>query len=271
MLIKVGFEIAFDAPEPAPMLLMMYLHSSRKQTTRKPDRLEVTPALPIAEYIDSYGNRCGRVLAPAGRVVFRNEAMVTDSGLPDLQAPRASQALVQNLPHEVLLYLLASRYCEVDSELKDVAWRLFGKTQPGWSRVMAISDFVHRHMRFDYLLARANRTALDAYREQVGVCRDFAHLAITFCRNCNIPARYCTGYLGDIGVPSVPSPMDFSAWFEAYLGGQWYTFDARNNVPRIGRVLMARGRDAADVAITTTFGVNKLESFKVWTDQVDER
>lgn len=270
MLIKVGYEIAFVSPQPAPMVVMLYLHPTRELTTRRPDRLEVTPRLPVTEYYDLYGNRCGRLVAPAGRVVFRNEALVEDCGLPDLQAPQASQAAVPDLPHEVLLYLLASRYCEVDSELKDLAWGLFGQMPPGWPRVQAICNFVHRHIRFDYQQARANRTALEVYRERVGVCRDFMHLAITFCRNCNIPARYCTGYLGDIGVPPVPAPMDFSAWFEAYLGGQWYAFDARNNVPRIGRVVMARGRDAADVALTTTFGVNQIQSFRVWADEVCE-
>lgn len=268
MLIKVGYEIAFEAPQPAPMVVMLYLHPSREMTTREPDRLVVTPALPVTEYFDLYGNRCGRLVAPAGRVTFRNQAIVDDCGLPDLQNFQATQARIQDLPDEVLHYLLASRYCEVDSELKDLAWSLFGKTEPGWARVMAISNYVHQHIRFDYQQARANRTALEAYRERVGVCRDYMHLAITFCRNCNIPARYCTGYLGDIGVPPVPSPMDFSAWFEAYLGGQWYAFDARNNVPRIGRVLMARGRDAADVALTTTFGVNELKLFRVWTDAI---
>jgi transglutaminase-like putative cysteine protease len=228
----------------------------------------VLPRVPVFEYFDLYGNRCGRMVAPAGRVVFRNEALVEDCGLTDIQAPHAPQAQIQDLPHEVLLYLLASRYCEVDSELKDLAWSLFGRTAPGWPRVQAICDFVHRHIRFDYQLARANRTALEVYRERVGVCRDFMHLAVTLCRNCNIPARYCTGYLGDIGVPRSDAPMDFSAWFEAYLGGQWYAFDARNNVPRVGRVLMARGRDAADVALTTTFGENTLQSFRVWTDEV---
>ena len=265
MLIKVGYEISFDSPLPAPMLLMLYLHPSREPTTRKPDCLRVTPNLSITEYFDNYGNRCGRIVAPAGRIKFRNEALIEDCGLPDLQVPTAPQAQVQDLPFETLLYLLASRYCEVDSELKDIAWKLFGQTQPGWPRVQAICDYVHRHIRFDYMQARANRTALEVYREKVGVCRDFMHLAITFCRCCNIPARYCTGYLGDIGVPPADSPMDFSAWFEAYLGGQWYAFDARNNIPRIGRVLMARGRDAADVALTTTFGENKLHDFKVWT------
>lgn len=268
MIIRVGYEIAFELPLPAPVLLMLYLHPSRAATTRSPDRLEVSPRVPIREYIDSYGNRCGRMVAPAGRLVIKNDAVVEDCGLPDLQVPTAEQFQVDQLPNEVLLFLLASRYCEVDSELKDIAWTLFKGTAPGWHRVQAICDFVHRHIRFDYLQARGNRTALDVYREQVGVCRDFMHLAIAFCRCCNIPARYCTGYLGDIGVPPVAAVMDFSAWFEVYLGGQWYAFDARNNVPRIGRVLMARGRDAADVALTTIFGENQLQSFTVWSDEI---
>jgi len=205
------------------------------------------------------------LVAPQGLISFRNQATVEDCGLPDLQAPSAWQAEPQDLPQETLLYLLPSRYCEVDSELKETAWKLFGDFPPGWPRVQAICDFVHRHICFDYMEARDTRTAWDVYQERVGVCRDFMHLAITFCRCCNIPARYCTGYLGDIGVPPGDNPIDFSAWFEAYLGGQWYAFDARNNVPRIGRVLMARGRDAADVALTTTFGVSELQSFKVWT------
>ena len=270
MLIRFGYEIAFESPEPAAMILMLYTHPLRSPTIRKPEHLQIEPFVPVTDFIDAYGNRCARVFVPSGRVVFRNDAMVTDSGLPDLRVPLASQQAVQDLPCEVLQYLLASRYCEVDSELKDVAWTLFGKSQPGWPRVQAICDFVHQHIRFDYMKARANRTALEVYRERHGVCRDFMHLAITFCRNCNIPARYCTGYLGDIGVPPAAAPMDFSAWFEAYLGGQWYAFDARNNVPRIGRVLMARGRDAADVALTTTFGVNTLKSFKVWTYEVPD-
>lgn len=269
MIIRVGYEIVFELPLPAPVLLMLYLHPSRAATTRSPDRLEVSPRVPIREYIDSYGNRCGRLVAPAGRLVLKNDAVVEDCGLPDLQVLNAEQFQVDQLPNEVLLYLLASRYCEVDSELKDIVWTLFKGTTPGWPRVQAICDFVHRHIRFDYSQARGNRTALDVYYERVGVCRDFMHLAIAFCRCCNIPARYCTGYLGDIGVPPVAAVMDFSAWFEVYLGGQWYAFDARNNVPRIGRVLMARGRDAADVALTTIFGENQLQSFTVWTDEID--
>ena len=200
--------------------------------------------------------------------MLRNDATVEDSGLPDVQVPDAHQHAVEELPHEVLVFLLASRYCEVDSELKDFAWSQFGTLSAGWSLVQAICDFVHNHIRFDYQQARANRTAHEIYRERAGVCRDFMHLAITFCRSLNIPARYCTGYLGDIGVPAAASPMDFSAWFEVYLGGAWHSFDARNNMPRIGRILMARGRDAADVALTTTFGRNQLQSFRVWTDPV---
>ncbi len=270
MLIQVGSEIAFTFPQPTAVVLMLYLHPVRVPTVRKAERLEIQPRTPVQEYFDTYGNRCGRTVVPAGRVVFRNDAVVDDCGLPDIQVPNAPQINVQNLPYDALRFLLASRYCEVDSELKDIAWRLFGQTTPGWPRVQAVCDFVHEHIRFDYQQARANRTALEAYRERTGVCRDFTHLAITFCRALNIPARYCTGYLGDIGVPPVPFPMDFSAWFEAYLGGQWYAFDPRNHIPRIGRVLMARGRDAADVAITTTFGVNQLQSFEVWTYEVSQ-
>jgi len=228
----------------------------------------VSPKREVQEFIDSFGNRCGRVFAPAGRVEFRSDAIVEDSGRPDRQVPTAQQHEVQDLPEETLQFLLGSRYCEVDSELNDFAWNRFADAEPGWPRVQAICDFVHSHIKFDYQKARRTRTALEGFREGVGVCRDFMHLAITFCRCMNIPARYATGYLGDIGVPAAPSPMDFSAWFEVYLGGQWHVFDARHNKPRIGRVLMARGRDAADVALTTTFGPNHLESFKVWTDEV---
>jgi len=265
MLIRVGCDIEFTFPEPTAIIVMLSLHPLRFPTVRIHENLRTDPMVPIYEYYDLHGNRCGRAVVPAGNVHFRNDAIVEDSGLPDLQVPNAPQVNVQDLPQEVLQFLLASRYCEVDSELKDIAWALFSNVKAGWPRVQAVCDFVHNHIRFDYQLARNNRTALEAYRERVGVCRDYMHLAITFCRSLNIPARYCTGYLGDIGVPLAASPMDFSAWFEAYLGGQWYAFDARNNIPRIGRVLMARGRDATDVAITTTFGINQLQTFKVWT------
>ena len=201
------------------MILMLHLHPSRAPTIRKPERLTSEPWLPISEYTDCYWNRCARVLAPAGRVLFRNDATVEDCGLPDLQVPSAPQSEAQDLPHEVLLFLLASRYCEVDSELKDLSWALFGQFQPGWQRVQAICNFVQQHICFNYQQARANRTALDVYRERTGVCRDFMHLAITFCRSLNIPARYCTGYLGDIGVPAAPYPMDFSALVRGLFRG----------------------------------------------------
>jgi transglutaminase-like putative cysteine protease len=181
----------------------------------------------------------------------------------------AQQHEVRDLPEETLVFLLGSRYCETDL-LSDIAWSLFGHTQPGWARVQAICDFVHNHISFNYQNARSTRTAWDAFNERTGVCRDFAHLAITFCRCLNIPARYCTGYLGDIGIPPPYGVMDFAAWMEVYIDGTWHTFDPRNNVPRIGRVLIARGRDAVDVAIATTFGPNTLQSFTVWTDEIPE-
>jgi len=270
MLIRVSCEIALTFAQPTAAVFLLSLHPSILAKIRRPERLEVEPRLPVTTYTDVYGNRCSRVFAPAGRVAFRNEAVVADDGLPEPQAWGAYQHPVQELPDDTLLFLLASRYCEVDSELKEVAWALFGHLPAGWPLVQAVCDFVHRHVGFDYLQARANRTAADVYRERTGVCRDFMHLAITFCRCLNIPARYCTGYLGDIGVPPANTPMDFSAWFEVFLGGRWYPLDARNNVPRIGRILVARGRDAADVAITTAFGLSRLEAFCIGTDEVFE-
>jgi transglutaminase-like putative cysteine protease len=271
MLIRAGFQAAFNFSNPTAVLLMPYVHPSRVSSLREVERLTLTPHVIVSDYIDTYGNRCGRAVVPAGVVVFRSDVLVEDNGLPEVRVPDAFQHQVQDLPCDVLQFLLASRYCEVDSELKDIAWSVFGKLPAGWSLVQAVCDFVHRHIRFDYMRARANRTALEVFREQTGVCRDYMHLAITFCRCLNIPARYCTGYLGDIGVPLSVAPMDFSAWFEVYLGGMWHAFDARNNTPRIGRILMARGRDAADVALTTTFGVNQLKSFQVWTDDIEAR
>lgn len=268
MLIHAGFEAAFEFAAPTTVLLMANVHPTRADSIRKFERLTVNPLVPVSDYVDLFGNHCGRANVPAGYVSFRTDAVVEDSGMTDAQAPNARQHPIHEIPDDVLLYLLASRYCEVDSELRDTAWRLFGSLPAGWSLVQSVCDYVHQHIRFDYQQARANRTALEVYRERVGVCRDYMHLAVTFCRSLNIPARYCTGYLGDIGVPRQPDPMDFSAWFEVYLGGAWHSFDARNNVPRIGRILMARGRDAADVALTTTFGVNQLRSFSVWTDEM---
>ncbi len=240
MLIRAGFEIGFTAPEPAAMVLMLYLHPSRAPTIWKPERLEVEPPVAVTDYIDEFGNRCGRIFAPAGRLLLRSDVIVEDCGLPDLQVPTAPQHDVQDLPHDVLQFLRASRYCEVDSELKDVCWTLFAHFQPGWPRVQAICDFVHEHVHFDYQAGprHSGRALRDLPRGagRVGVCRDYTHLAVTFCRALNIPARYRTGYLGDIGVPAPPYPMDFSAWFEACLGGPWYAFDARRTIyPALGK------------------------------------
>ena len=270
MKIRVGFEMTYEFVARTPMLLMLNVHPSRATDLIKPDQLRTTPMLPVTRYADAFGNICTRLVAPAGRMDAFTDALVADSGLPDVVESAARECEVAELPHDALVFLLASRYCETE-RLMNTAWSRFGKTQPGWPRVQAICDFVHSHVRFGYQHARATKTAVDAFIERRGVCRDFAHLAITLCRCMNIPARYCTGYLGDIGVPPEPEPMDFSAWFEVYLGGRWYTFDARHNTPRIGRIVMARGRDAADVAFSTTFGPNLLKRFVVHTDEVKEQ
>jgi transglutaminase-like putative cysteine protease len=266
MLIRLGYDIQFDIPAAVPMVAMLHVHPSRIADLREPDDLRLTPPASIDLYHDSFGNICSRFVAPAGQLRLYNSTLIEDSGEPDLVNPGARQAPVQDLPAEVLRHLLPSRYCEVD-QLLNTAGTLFGVTEPGWPRVQAICDWVHTNITFGYNFASPTKTAQDVYADRCGVCRDFQHLAITFCRCMNIPARYATGYLGDIGVPLTP-PMDFSAWFEAYLEDRWWTFDARNNVPRIGRVLMATGRDAADVAITTSFGTAWLRRFAVVTDEV---
>ncbi len=267
MQIRVGCELIYECPQPTPMLLMLNIHFTRVSDIVRPDHLITFPSLPISQYRDSFGNWCSRIVAPAGETRITTDALINDSGLPDVVAVDAKQTPVEYLPEETLIFLLGSRYCDTE-RLLPIAWKLFGNAPTGWGRVQAICDFVHRHIEFGYQHARATKTAWEAYEEKAGVCRDYAHLAIAFCRCLNIPARYCTGYLGDMGTPPPYGPMDFAGWFDAWLDGRWYTFDARNNVPRIGRVLMARGRDAADVAISTTFGPNTLKSFRVWTDEV---
>jgi transglutaminase-like putative cysteine protease len=267
MYIKVGYELIYDCPQPTPMLLMVNIHYSHANEVVTPDRLVVNPAVEVSAYRDGFGNWCRRLEMPAGRTTISTSAVIRSTGIPDPVVPGARQHPISQLPEESLVYLLASRYCETEL-MGDIAGRLFGNTPDGWPRVQAICDFVHNHIRFDYQQARNTRTALEAYNERVGVCRDYAHLAITLCRCMNIPARYCTGYLGDIGMPPPYGPMDFASWFEVYLSGQWYIFDARNNMPRIGRVLIARGRDAVDVAISTTFGPNTLAGFTVVCDEV---
>ncbi len=265
--IRVGYELIYDCPQPTPMILTLNIHYSRASDIVSPDFLTTSPSVPIAAYRDSFGNWCSRIVAPAGQIRISSTAVVRDSGLPEIIVRDAPQHRVQDLPEETLLFLLGSRYCETD-RLSDIAWNLFGHLPEGAVRVQAVCDFVHNHIQFGYQHARATKSAWEAYHERVGVCRDYAHLAIAFCRCLNIPARYCTGYLGDIGTPPPYGAMDFAGWFEAYLGGAWHTYDARNNIPRIGRVLIARGRDATDVAISSTFGTNILTGFKVWTDAI---
>jgi transglutaminase-like putative cysteine protease len=267
MLIKIGYDIAYEVFAPTPMLLMLYVHPERMKDLRTPERLITEPAVEVEAFTDSFGNRCAKIVAPPGVIRLHSDCIIEDSGLPEPVFPDAEQHPVQELPLDVLPFLLGSRYCEVE-KLNDIAWQLFGNTPPGWPRVQAVCDWVHNHITFDYAFAREDRTALEAYKEARGVCRDFMHLALTFCRCLNIPARYATGYLGDIGVPPVPAPMDFSAFFQAYLGCRWHPFDARHNQRRIGRVAMAYGRDAVDVALTTTFGKHILRKFEVSTDEL---
>jgi transglutaminase-like putative cysteine protease len=269
MKLRVGYEMIYEFSQPTPMIMVLGTHFSRASDVIVPDFLTVDPPVPITPYRDSFGNWCSRIVAPAGRMRLAADGIVRDNGVPDPVVPSAIQHAIEDLPAETIVYLLGSRYCETDL-LSDIAWKMFENTAPGWPRVQAICDFVHNHIKFDYQHARATRTAHEAFDEGRGVCRDYAHLAIALCRCMNIPARYCTGYLGDMGTPKPWAAGDFAGWFEAYLGGHWHTFDPRNNEPRLGRVLIAQGRDAADVPITQTFGPNTLVSFKVWTDEIDE-
>jgi transglutaminase-like putative cysteine protease len=264
MLIRLGYDIEFDMPQPVAMVALLNVHPSREKNLREPDELHIEPTVNTERYIDRFGNKSTRFLAPQGKLRLWSSTLVEDSGERDPVNWQAQQQHVAQLPVDILPYLMNSRYCEVD-RLSPIATSLFGTIYPGWVRVQAIVNWVHGNVQFGYEFARNTRTALEVYTERVGVCRDFQHLAIAFCRCMHIPARYATGYLGDIGVPSSPCPMDFSAWFEVYLNGSWWTFDARHNTPRIGRVLMARGLDAADVAMTTSFGLTELTKFNVVT------
>jgi transglutaminase-like putative cysteine protease len=267
MLIRLGYDIQFDIPSPVAMVALLHVHPSREADLREPDNLHLEPSTKVEEYIDSFGNRCSRFVAPQGILRLWNSTLIEDSGELDPEKLDARQLPVEELPSDTLRYLINSRYSEID-RLSNIAMDLFGHIAPGWSCVQAVCDWVHEKVTFGYHFARVTKTALDVYTERTGVCRDFQHLAVTFCRCLNIPARYVTGYLADIGVPRDPNPMDFSAWFEVYLEDRWWAFDARHNRRRIGRVLMAAGRDAADVAITTSFGVANLKEFKVIAEEV---
>lgn len=268
MLISYGFDIGITVAQPTPLITLLDVHDCRRAEVVSESAFVTTPNVPVSTYRDQFGNVCRRMVAPAGDFSLTLSGTIADSGERDFADPTLHELPIAELPDEVLVYLLGSRYCETD-QLSDLAWARFGSLPPGWRRVQAIVDFVHQHLTFGYQHARATRTAAEAYAERVGVCRDFAHLTIALCRCLNIPARYVNGYLGDIGVPRDPAPMDFSAWCEVFLGGRWCTFDARHNTPRIGRIVVARGRDATDVSLLHTFGPHVLKTFKVWTDEVE--
>jgi transglutaminase-like putative cysteine protease len=269
MLIRAGYEISYQLPQPTPMIFMLSIHPSRFCDLVTPHQMKIEPPMTIREYRDGFGNLCGRIVAPTGTMRISNDFIIKDSGEPDLVAADAEQNALDELPDEVLVYLLGSRYCETD-RLSETVWSLFGKGPKGWTLVQTICDYVNDHIKFGGQHARPTKTASDTLVEGAGVCRDFAHLAITFCRCMNIPARYCAGYLGNIGVTIAEEPIDFTAWFEVYLGDRWYVFDARHNTRRIGRILMARGRDATDVALVTSFGPNRLTRFNIFTQAIDE-
>jgi transglutaminase-like putative cysteine protease len=265
--IRAGYDIAFECFQETPMIVMLSIRPERESDLLTPHQIQLSNGVIRRDYRDAFGNTCTRLVAPQGLLEICNDFLIEDSGLPDEGAPRAAQWPVDRLPDQALMFLLGSRYCDTD-KLSQLAWSRFGSIAGGWQRVQAICDYVHNQLEFGYHHARCDRTASEGHHERRGVCRDFAHLAITLCRCMNIPARYCTGYLGDIGVPRDPAPMDFSAWFEVFLGGRWYSFDARHNHPRIGRIVIARGRDAADVAISTSFGPTQLARFSVVTEEV---
>jgi transglutaminase-like putative cysteine protease len=268
MLIRYGYELTFNCPQPTLMVCLLDAHRERSQELRYEIPPTTVPAILTRSYFDTFGNTVRRFIAPPGDLTITSDAIVEDSGLPDPIELDANEIPVEQLPDETLVFLLGSRYCETD-RLADIAWHHFGSSPRGWRRVQAICDFVSDHLTFGYELARATRTAFEAYQERIGVCRDFAHLAVAFCRCMNIPARYANGFLGDIGVPSDPAPMDYNAWFEVFLDGRWFIFDARHNTPRIGRITVARGRDATDIPLVTSFGRHELKTFRVWTDEVD--
>ncbi len=269
MLIRYGYEIEFYCPAPVLVLAMLDAHSDHAASIRRIDAFESEPRLDTGSYVDAYGNQVTRFVAPIGVTKISRDAVLEIDGLVQSMAPEAKAVPIDEIPSKYLVYMLGSRYCETD-RLASVAWSLFGHIEPGWPRVQAICDFVNRHLTFGYQYARGTRTALEAFEERVGVCRDFAHLAVTFCRCLNIPARYANGFLGDIGVPPDPAPMDYNAWLEVYLDHRWYIFDARHNIPRIGRITVARGRDATDIPMMTSFGPHTLNSFKVWTNEIPE-
>jgi transglutaminase-like putative cysteine protease len=266
MLIRFGYEITVNCWNPTAMVLQLAIRDDRGAEVIELEDFATDPEIESSTYRDLFGNICRRLVAPPGNITFRSMSLLKNSGDYDPVQPDAIQHPVADLPDECLVFLMGSRYCETD-RLSQIAWDLFGHIKPGWGRVQAICDFVHDRIKFDYQNARVTRTAYEAYEERTGVCRDFAHLAVALCRAMNIPTRYINGYLGDIGVPKV-DPMDFAAWIEVYLGDRWWTFDPRNNVRRIGRIVISQGRDAADVAMVSSFGPHILNHFNVVASEV---
>ncbi len=267
MLINYGYEITIAVAKPTPLICLLDVHPDRRADVQAETPFRSAPPVATSTYVDAFGNQCRRLMAPAGELTLTLDGTIADKGQLEPIVTTAAEVPVERLPPDAIVYLLGSRYCETD-RLSQIAWDLFGAMPPGWTRVQAISDYVHKRIKFGYQHARSTRTALEAHEERIGVCRDYAHLFIAFCRCLNIPARYVNGYLGDIGVPADPAPMDFSAWAEVFLDGRWYTFDARHNKPRTGRIIVARGRDATDVPLINSFGPHTLKKFKIWTDEV---
>jgi transglutaminase-like putative cysteine protease len=268
MRVTAGADFQLSSPAPTPAVFMIRPESRGAHVTLA-ERWETEPFVPFHDYLDIYGNSCRRLTLPAGTFSLRYDTIVEASGDLDPYEPTACEHPISEVPDDALVYTLPSRYCLSDM-LFPQAIELFGGIAPGWSRVQAICDYVHGHIAFAYGTSTAVTTALDVFNSGTGVCRDYAHLAISFCRALNIPARYSFGYMPDIDVPPPYSPMDFCAWFEVYLGGRWWIFDARNNVPRRARVTIARGRDALDVAMLTTYGATSLETMTVRADRAED-
>ncbi len=267
MQVKIGCEMVYQTAHDTPLVLLIrprpqYHHKLIKETTR------LTPAVPLHDFVDSFGNHQWRLTAPSGELRIHYDALAEVLPDPDPVLMDLPGVLIQNVPDEALQFLLPSRHCPSDLVIND-AWNLFGQTTPGWPRVQAVCDWLHTNIRYAKG-SNSSTTGFDAYKAGQGVCRDFAHLGVMFCRALSIPARYVCGYLPDIGVEPDPTPMDFHAYFEAFVGGEWHTFDARHNIPRTGRILIGQGRDAVDVALATSYGDAQLVNIRVWADEVIE-
>jgi transglutaminase-like putative cysteine protease len=266
--LRVGCEFIYDVSAPTPATVQVRPRSDARHQLIT-ETWTTTPSLPIDEYVDFYGNPVKRLVMPEGELGLRYDAVYSVPDEPDPDGSGLAHPPLEQIPGELLHFTLPSRYCLSD-ELMGTAWELFGQSEPGWARVQAICDWVHDNLQFQYGTSSPLTTAVDVFKARKGVCRDFAHLAVTFCRAMNIPARYVFGYLPDIYVPLPPEPMDFAAWMEVWLGDRWWTFDPRNNARRVGRVLIGRGRDALDVAMLTTYGPAAFRSMTVWADFAEE-